>query len=108
MGVHPCYTRAAAALLVAGKEWEEVGKFPELWLDVRLPISFFPSLGTDEKLGLAEPPRRHRLKAYLLHPPFRRNPLPHPRSPPHYPPLFPHRLRPFLHPSVRDCRVDER
>lgn len=37
MGVHPCYTRAAAALLVAGREWPEVGKFPEQWLDVRLP-----------------------------------------------------------------------
>ncbi|GAA5977823.1 hypothetical protein JCM11641_006083 [Rhodosporidiobolus odoratus] len=36
MGVHPCYTRAAAALLVAGKEWPEVGRLPEEWLDNHL------------------------------------------------------------------------
>ncbi|GAA6027127.1 hypothetical protein JCM8097_002413 [Rhodosporidiobolus ruineniae] len=36
MAVHPCYTRAAAALLVAGKEWEEVRKLPEEWLDNHL------------------------------------------------------------------------
>ncbi|GAA5824054.1 hypothetical protein JCM11251_001502 [Rhodosporidiobolus azoricus] len=36
MAVHPCYTRAAAALLAAGKEWPEVGKLPEEWLDSHL------------------------------------------------------------------------
>ncbi|GAA5867264.1 hypothetical protein JCM8547_003140 [Rhodosporidiobolus lusitaniae] len=36
MACHPCYRRAAAALLVAGKEWEEVGKLPEEWLDNHL------------------------------------------------------------------------
>lgn len=33
--LHPCYTRSAGALLAAGKEWPEVGRLPELWLDVR-------------------------------------------------------------------------
>ncbi|GAA5941468.1 hypothetical protein JCM10213_006094 [Rhodosporidiobolus nylandii] len=36
MACHPCYTRTAAALLVAGKEWPEVGKLPEEWLDGHL------------------------------------------------------------------------
>ncbi|KPV74232.1 uncharacterized protein RHOBADRAFT_54083 [Rhodotorula graminis WP1] len=34
--LHPCYTRCAAALLAAGKEWPEVGKLPERWLDQHL------------------------------------------------------------------------
>ncbi|GAA5841760.1 hypothetical protein JCM9279_003095 [Rhodotorula babjevae] len=34
--LHPCYTRSAAALLVAGKEWPEVGKLPERWLNQHL------------------------------------------------------------------------
>lgn len=33
--LHPCYTRTAAALLVAGKEWQEVNELPRKWLDVR-------------------------------------------------------------------------
>ncbi|GJN90356.1 hypothetical protein Rhopal_003367-T1 [Rhodotorula paludigena] len=34
--LHPCYTRSAGALLAAGKEWPEVGRLPELWLDQHL------------------------------------------------------------------------
>ncbi|GAA5902144.1 hypothetical protein JCM8208_002487 [Rhodotorula glutinis] len=34
--LHPCYTRSAAALLAAGKEWPEVGKLPEQWLNQHL------------------------------------------------------------------------
>ncbi|BGP49684.1 hypothetical protein JCM10450v2_005589 [Rhodotorula kratochvilovae] len=34
--LHPCYTRSAGALLAAGKNWPEVGKLPEEWLNKHL------------------------------------------------------------------------
>ncbi|GAA6058973.1 hypothetical protein JCM10212_001683 [Sporobolomyces blumeae] len=36
MTLHPCYARAAGALLVAGEDWPEVGKLPEQWLSFHL------------------------------------------------------------------------
>ncbi|GAA5888047.1 hypothetical protein JCM5296_005415 [Sporobolomyces johnsonii] len=36
MALHPCYSRAAGALLAAGKDWPEVGALPEQWLERHL------------------------------------------------------------------------
>ncbi|GAA6017403.1 hypothetical protein JCM11491_006645 [Sporobolomyces phaffii] len=36
MTLHPCYSRAAGVLLVAGKDWPEVGELPAQWLDYHL------------------------------------------------------------------------
>ncbi|CEQ41609.1 SPOSA6832_03343, partial [Sporobolomyces salmonicolor] len=36
MALHPCYSRAAGALLTAGKDWPEVGALPEQWLERHL------------------------------------------------------------------------
>ncbi|GAA6057628.1 hypothetical protein JCM3770_005003 [Rhodotorula araucariae] len=34
--LHPCYTRSAGALIAAGKNWPEVGRLPEEWLNKHL------------------------------------------------------------------------
>ncbi|GAA5873994.1 hypothetical protein JCM16303_002654 [Sporobolomyces ruberrimus] len=36
MTLHPCYSRAAGVLLVAGKDWPEVANLPGEWLDYHL------------------------------------------------------------------------
>ncbi|GAA5895288.1 tRNA methylation protein TRM732 [Sporobolomyces salmoneus] len=36
MSLHPCYSRTAGVLLVAGKEWNEAGELPAKWLNHHL------------------------------------------------------------------------
>jgi hypothetical protein len=45
MALHPCYARAAGVLLVAGKDWPEVGHLPARWLDVSRLLLFVVDRG---------------------------------------------------------------
>ncbi|GAA5990105.1 hypothetical protein JCM10908_005823 [Rhodotorula pacifica] len=47
--LHPCYTRTAAALLVAGKAWPEVNELPRKWLDDHLEAIVSAGISTTRR-----------------------------------------------------------
>ncbi|GAA5880079.1 hypothetical protein JCM3774_003302 [Rhodotorula dairenensis] len=47
--LHPCYTRTAAALLVAGKAWPEVNELPRKWLDGHLEAIVSAGISTTRR-----------------------------------------------------------